>query len=170
MASFWKPEACGQTVLPDRSVLIGQKLVENAKIHKCKCDILSNFPTLCTFPDFLGPGLVWAFEKMSADISMGPLGTIRTQLAGSWFSLRYHLSTSLNVIFFCDEKNQQKYCRSEWRTRNHKKMHRPCGFLKLVHLVTYLFMHWAKFFVLLLHKCSFVTFDGLVLFNCQKKL
>ena len=26
---FWKPEACGQTVLPDRSVLIGQKLVEN---------------------------------------------------------------------------------------------------------------------------------------------
>ena len=30
--SVWKPEACGQTVLPDRSVLIGQKLVENAKI------------------------------------------------------------------------------------------------------------------------------------------
>ena len=29
---FRKPEACGQTVLPDRSVLIGQKLLENAKI------------------------------------------------------------------------------------------------------------------------------------------
>ena len=29
---FLKTEACGQTVLPDRSVLIGQKLVENAKI------------------------------------------------------------------------------------------------------------------------------------------
>ena len=28
---FWNPEACGQTVLPDRSLLIGQKLVENAK-------------------------------------------------------------------------------------------------------------------------------------------
>ena len=27
-----KPEACGQTVLPDWSVLIRQKLVENAKI------------------------------------------------------------------------------------------------------------------------------------------
>ena len=26
MASFWKPEACGQTVLPDRSILIGQKI------------------------------------------------------------------------------------------------------------------------------------------------
>ena len=34
MASFWKPEACGQTVLPDMSVLIGQKLVENAIISK----------------------------------------------------------------------------------------------------------------------------------------
>ena len=31
---FLKPEACGQTVLPDKSVLIGQKLVENAKIQK----------------------------------------------------------------------------------------------------------------------------------------
>ena len=30
LASFWKPEACGQTVLPDRSFLIGQKLAENA--------------------------------------------------------------------------------------------------------------------------------------------
>ena len=31
---FWKPEACGQTVLPDRALLIGQKWVENAKIKK----------------------------------------------------------------------------------------------------------------------------------------
>ena len=47
LASFWKLEACGQTVLPDRSVLIGQKLVENAKIQKFKCDILGDFQTLC---------------------------------------------------------------------------------------------------------------------------
>ena len=32
--------AYGQIVLPDRSLLIGQKLVENAKIEKFKCDIL----------------------------------------------------------------------------------------------------------------------------------
>ena len=32
-------------MLPDRSVLIGQKLVENAKIEKC--DILGDFQTLC---------------------------------------------------------------------------------------------------------------------------
>ena len=46
LASFWKPEACGQTVLPDRSILIGQKLVENSNSKKFKCDILSNFQTL----------------------------------------------------------------------------------------------------------------------------
>ena len=37
---FWKPEACGQTVLPNRSILVGQKLVENAKYEKMKCNIL----------------------------------------------------------------------------------------------------------------------------------
>ena len=47
LASFWKPETCGQTVLPDRSVIIGQKLVENAKIKKFNCHILSNFQTKC---------------------------------------------------------------------------------------------------------------------------
>ena len=47
LASFWKPEACGQTVLPDRSVLIGQILVENATIQKFQCDILGYFQTMC---------------------------------------------------------------------------------------------------------------------------
>ena len=37
---------CGQRVLPDRSLLIRQKLVENVKIQKLKCNILSNFQTL----------------------------------------------------------------------------------------------------------------------------
>ena len=34
--SFWKLKVCGQTVLPDRSILIGQKLVENAKFKNLK--------------------------------------------------------------------------------------------------------------------------------------
>ena len=46
LASFWKPEACGQIVLPDRSLLIGQKLVGNAKIENFKCDIFGDFQTL----------------------------------------------------------------------------------------------------------------------------
>ena len=47
-ASFRKPEACGQTVLPDRSIVIGQTLVENAKTEKLVCDILGDFQTLCS--------------------------------------------------------------------------------------------------------------------------
>ena len=43
--SFWR--VCGQTVLPDRSILIRQKLMENDKIEKFKWDILGNFQTLC---------------------------------------------------------------------------------------------------------------------------
>ena len=31
--TFWNPGLYGQTVLPDRSLLIGQKLVKNAKIN-----------------------------------------------------------------------------------------------------------------------------------------
>ena len=33
----------GQTVLPESSILIRQKLVENAKIEKFKCDIFDDF-------------------------------------------------------------------------------------------------------------------------------
>ena len=42
LASFWKTEACGQTVLPDRSVLIGHKLVENANIKMRHFESFSN--------------------------------------------------------------------------------------------------------------------------------
>ena len=46
LASFWKTEVCSQTVLPERSILIGQKLAKNTKIQKFKCDILGDFQTL----------------------------------------------------------------------------------------------------------------------------
>ena len=41
IVSFWKYESCGQAVLPDRSVLIGPKLLENVNIWKFRLDILS---------------------------------------------------------------------------------------------------------------------------------
>ena len=37
----------GQTLLPDRSILIRQKLVENPKIQIFICYILSHFQTMC---------------------------------------------------------------------------------------------------------------------------
>ena len=41
----WKPDICSQTVLPDRLLLIGQKLVENAKINQIRyfLKVISNF-------------------------------------------------------------------------------------------------------------------------------
>ena len=33
-------------MLPDKSILIGQKLSKNAKIEKYKCDILDDFQTM----------------------------------------------------------------------------------------------------------------------------
>ena len=78
MVIFWRvfqnPEVCGHTVLPDLSLLIGQKLVKDAKfkcdifgglrlrskgftrlvtlieqklVENAKCDILDDFQTLC---------------------------------------------------------------------------------------------------------------------------
>ena len=41
LESFWKPESCRQPVVPDKLILKGQKLMDNAKIGKFKQDILS---------------------------------------------------------------------------------------------------------------------------------
>ena len=46
---FGKPEACGQTVLPDRSILIEKKNGANTKIEKFKYDIFDDFQTLWNF-------------------------------------------------------------------------------------------------------------------------
>ena len=46
LASFWKTKAWCETVLPDMSILMGQKLVENANVKKFKLDILDDFQTL----------------------------------------------------------------------------------------------------------------------------
>ena len=45
--SFRKLDADGQSLLPDRLLLIRQKLVKDAKMENSQCDILSNFQTLC---------------------------------------------------------------------------------------------------------------------------
>ena len=82
LASFWKPEACGQTVLPDRSVLIGQKLVKNAKLQKFKCDILGDFQTMCT--GFASHLMIWFLHKR--DTSQN---TCNTRGKSRRMSLRY---------------------------------------------------------------------------------
>ena len=72
LASFWKPEACSQTLLPDRSVLMGQKLVENAKTKNSKWDILSNFQTTCIiklpWADWISINLSWKLRLQELPI------------------------------------------------------------------------------------------------------
>ena len=43
---FMKIDVCGQTVLPNRLILIWQIMVEDAKIEKLKWDILDDFETM----------------------------------------------------------------------------------------------------------------------------
>ena len=47
LVSFLKPKAFGQIVLPNRSLLKGQKWAENDKTENFKCDILGNFQPIC---------------------------------------------------------------------------------------------------------------------------
>ena len=49
---FLKTEACGQTVLPDRSLLIGQTLVENVKIQMRHFKYFSNIMLLKFFEKY----------------------------------------------------------------------------------------------------------------------
>ena len=54
-------------MLPDKSVFIGQKLVENAKIQNLKCDIFGDFQTLCKrglSPDKEGGTHLFLFMEM----------------------------------------------------------------------------------------------------------
>ena len=57
-------------MLPDRSVLIGQKLVENANIKKFKCDILSDFQTMCSSKiDICGENMMVFLDKKKKEKS-----------------------------------------------------------------------------------------------------
>ena len=79
MANFWKPEACGQTVLPDRSILIGQKIGGNWKMPKVKnsnatvwvffkqCDLLQYnefFPSSSTPQFFRNKSRKWPRQSL----------------------------------------------------------------------------------------------------------
>ena len=53
MASFWKYEACSQTVLPDRSLFIGQKRWKMPKLKKLNATFLVIFKRCESFQNCL---------------------------------------------------------------------------------------------------------------------
>ena len=85
-------------MLPDRSVLIGQKLLENAKIKKFKCDILSNLQTMC--PRKI-PLLLWrvtAFQLASTKFSYR---TRRQDLSATWPTWGWNVQSLRPKISLC---------------------------------------------------------------------
>ena len=109
---FWKSKACGQIVLP---ILIGQKLVENVKVRKFKCDILSNFQTMWGLPFLLihqwtlFPGTLLGIFKRRPRIHTSTLSTWKllpcfvVQLAKLWVKswASSIVCSKLMNFFFC---------------------------------------------------------------------
>ena len=81
---FRKPEACGQTVLSDRSLLKGQKLVENAKLQIFKLSRL--------FESFSNSVITFA-RKFSYDVVIN----ILLQFGFSAFGFRYQRSMNCHL-------------------------------------------------------------------------
>ena len=90
LETFWKPGSCGQTMLPDRSLLIGQKLVENVKIKNFKCVFLSDFQTLW-----------WHFKEFWDDMKKGCVILMYYFFSAKYIQIifSYILILSLNWTF-----------------------------------------------------------------------
>ena len=157
MASFWKPEACGQTVLPDRSVLMGHKLVENAKIPKFKCDIWSNFQTMWKQRKLCFQQYELCFEETKAmcRVSYGPSKDQRVTCLTSWhwrrhFSVHYSKISPKRVdivlisLFFL----QWKY---DFQSKNHR-------------LITFLLFEFSR---QKWQKSKLCIFEFFSLWNCM---
>ena len=90
LTSFWKTEACGQTVLPDRSVLIGQKWVENAKIKMRHFGWFSNTVPVCIIA-------CSKFKSFFGQKSNGVKKCVEI-VNGKWCCFRLNIPTWLSLI------------------------------------------------------------------------
>ena len=85
-------------MLPEKSVLVGQKLVENAKIQKFKCDILSNFQTICR-GEIRSQDLTYVVETCQ-EASMVSILRKKNRFRGKNF--RYFSRQSFPQLFYRD--------------------------------------------------------------------
>ena len=136
MASFWKPEACGQTVLPDRSILIGQKLVENAKMEKFKWDILRNFQTI--WSTNTNSILAVYFEVAFAFISR-PKCNLRHWEQTKWMNFQSDENKFYFKVSCCLElqktyflPRQPNFLSHTWDSKTFQKEPRPKSFIRLL--------------------------------------
>ena len=111
-------------MLPDRSLLIWQKLVENAKIQKFKCDILGDFLTLCSVEKLAlllsNVVLVIVLPMYSGERNHLDLWVVISQMStigvGQW---QMHLSTSSSAQGYLLPNRDQMLFTPNW----HEKWH-----------------------------------------------
>ena len=103
LSSFWKTEACSKTVLPDRSILIGQKLVKNAKFKNSKATFWVVFKH-CVLPYLLS-----IFRKFTHFPRTCSLFSCFTFISSStiirssrffWCTTHYYVAVNLLLPFF----------------------------------------------------------------------
>ena len=70
LESFWKTDACGQTVLPDRSILIGQKLVENAKNSNATFWVIFKQCDLVHVQYYISYIFIWGLEVSEVSLEI----------------------------------------------------------------------------------------------------
>ena len=99
LATFWKSEACGQTVLPDRSILIWQKLVENDKIQMQLFKQFSNNVNVVKTKLFFGS--FRSFQTFFLSLNKGMLMFYRVP----WLSNKIWLRTPACVKLECRENS-----------------------------------------------------------------
>ena len=104
-------------MLPDKSVLIGQKLAENAKIDKFKCDILGDFQTMWNQIDKAKSILILKVRNLMTDNTLCP---------GSFFVLLLHwckrhilsLFPFRNMVIYTIQPCSWQHKRSFWVLEN----------------------------------------------------
>ena len=104
-------------MLPDLSVLIGQKLVENAKIKKLKFDILGDFQTLCSggkclkkshFMKSTGAYLINFGVKIQMLINVSFRRQVKTNLESAFECIEFVLLSFFNPMGFFFGVGQQR--------------------------------------------------------------
>ena len=96
LASFLKTEVCGPTVSPDRSILIGQKLMKNARIEKYTWDIFNDVFKVDN-------DIWWTKSYKKLNITYWPIGRVESWLVIRVFSSGYwsHFFVGVHLVIFC---------------------------------------------------------------------
>ena len=93
-------------MLPDRTILIGPKLVKNVEIEKVKCDSLCDFQTLCA------PWNLWHTCKTTEIKRVWPLWPQRPLISINARCLKITERVSFNIVSYVYILSGQKFIKN----------------------------------------------------------